>query len=128
MTDEQIKELALANGFKLKLQPPAYNCAPPHYDLNPYVYQFARALLQAASAAPAQEGWISVEDRLPEEWRDYVVCADTDDGPEVLAMRFDPADKDWIYEGEPTFCLTYYVKPTHWMPLPTPPQLNKGEQ
>lgn len=38
MTNEQIKEIALANGFKLKEQPNG------EMDLNPYVYEFARAL------------------------------------------------------------------------------------
>lgn len=39
MTNDQIKEIALANGFKLKEQPSG------EMDLNPYVYDFARALL-----------------------------------------------------------------------------------
>ena len=39
MTNDQIKELALANGFKLKEQPDG------EMDLNPYVYDFARALI-----------------------------------------------------------------------------------
>ena len=38
MTNDQIKEIALANGFKLKEQPSG------EIDLNPYVYDFARAL------------------------------------------------------------------------------------
>lgn len=38
MTPEQIKALALANGFKLKTQPDGKE------DLNPYVYEFAAAL------------------------------------------------------------------------------------
>ena len=38
MTNEQIKEIALANGFRLKEQPDG------EMDLNPYVYEFARAL------------------------------------------------------------------------------------
>lgn len=38
MTNNEIKEIALANGFKLKEQP----CG--EMDLNPYVYDFARAL------------------------------------------------------------------------------------
>ena len=39
ITNDQIKELALANGFKLKEQPDGT------MDLNPYVYEFARALV-----------------------------------------------------------------------------------
>lgn len=38
MNKQQIKELALANGFKLKEQPDGT------LDLNPYVYKFAHAL------------------------------------------------------------------------------------
>ena len=39
MTNDQIKELALAYGFKLKEQ------SDGTMDLNPYVYDFARALI-----------------------------------------------------------------------------------
>jgi hypothetical protein len=41
---EQIKELALANGFKLKQQPDGSE------DLNPYVYEFADALVESMQA------------------------------------------------------------------------------
>lgn len=41
MTNEQIKEIALENGFKLKGQPNG------DMDLNPYVYDFARALIRS---------------------------------------------------------------------------------
>lgn len=43
MTNERIKEIALANGFKLKEQPSGVK------DLNPYVYEFARALIISTS-------------------------------------------------------------------------------
>lgn len=39
MSNDQIKEIALANGFKLKEQPNG------KMDLNPYVYEFARKLM-----------------------------------------------------------------------------------
>jgi hypothetical protein len=44
MHREQIKELALANGFKLKTQPDGSE------DLNPYVYDFAAALMAPLQA------------------------------------------------------------------------------
>lgn len=44
MNKANIKELALANGFKLKEQ------ADGSMDLNPYVYQFAAALERLATA------------------------------------------------------------------------------
>lgn len=42
MNNDQIRKLALDNGFKLKQQPNGDE------DLNPYVYDFARALLSQA--------------------------------------------------------------------------------
>lgn len=45
MTKDEIKQLALANGFKLKEQ------ADGSLDLNQYVYQFADALMQTSSSA-----------------------------------------------------------------------------
>ncbi len=38
MTNDQIKEIALANGFRLKEQPDGTQ------DLNPYVYEFAKKI------------------------------------------------------------------------------------
>lgn len=43
MNKNQIKDLALSNGFKLKQQPTGER------DLNPYVYDFAEALLAKAN-------------------------------------------------------------------------------
>ena len=42
LTNQQIREIALANGFKLQAQ------TESRMDLNPYVYDFARALLAEA--------------------------------------------------------------------------------
>lgn len=44
MSDEQIREIFLSNGFKTKQQPDG------SVDLNPYVYDAARAMLAAATA------------------------------------------------------------------------------
>lgn len=46
MTNEQIEHIALANGFKLKQQPDGSMA------LNPYVFEFARALLFEAKLPP----------------------------------------------------------------------------
>ena len=43
MNKQQVKELALSNGFKLKQQPSG------EMDLNPYVYKFAEDLLAKAN-------------------------------------------------------------------------------
>lgn len=52
MDIQKIKELALANGFKLKEQ------ASGNMDLNAYVYDFANAIEQAAKAQAVPEGFI----------------------------------------------------------------------
>lgn len=57
MDIQKIKELALANGFKLKEQ------ASGNMDLNAYVYDFANAIEQAAKAKAVPEcKWIKNED------------------------------------------------------------------
>lgn len=50
MTNDQIRKLALENGFKLKKQPDGTE------DLNPYVYAFARALISARYQSDLQIG------------------------------------------------------------------------
>ena len=56
MEIQKVKELALANGFKLKEQ------ASGNMDLNAYVYDFANAIEQAAKAHEAEKlkGWVVV--------------------------------------------------------------------
>ena len=55
MDIQKIKELALANGFKLKEQ------ASGNMDLNAYVYDFANAIEQAAKAQAVPEGFVLVK-------------------------------------------------------------------
>lgn len=54
MDIQKIKELALANGFKLKEQ------ASGNMDLNTYVYDFANAIEQAAKTQAIPEGFVLV--------------------------------------------------------------------
>lgn len=61
MDIQKIKELALANGFKLKEQ------ASGNMDLNAYVYDFANAIEQETKAQAVPE-WISVEKKNTEDW------------------------------------------------------------
>ena len=62
MDIEKIKELALANGFKLKEQ------ASGNMDLNAYVYDFANAIEQAAKAQAVPEGFVVVPRKSIEHW------------------------------------------------------------
>ena len=57
MDIQKIKELALANGFKLKEQ------ASGNMDLNAYVYDFANAIEQAAKAQAVPEGFVVVNQK-----------------------------------------------------------------
>lgn len=50
MTNEQIKQIYLAHGFKEKAQ------AGGHTDLNPYVYNAARALIEAVKNEHMAQG------------------------------------------------------------------------
>ena len=38
-----------------------------------------------------------------------------------------PNDGGWLYEDEPTHCHPFYLRPTHWMPLPPPPKQEAPE-
>ena len=119
MDIQKIKELALANGFSLKEQ------ASGNMDLHSYVYEFANAIEQAVKAQAVPE-WISVEDKLPTENGNYLVCIDGDvfyltakwvkNHFKFLARGYGLTEDftDWRYcEG---------VKVTHWMTLPAAPQ------
>lgn len=57
ITDEQIKALALANGFKVKEQPDGST------DLNPYVYDFARKLIAVENSLHAAQEDLAALDR-----------------------------------------------------------------
>ena len=77
MDIQKIKELALANGFKLKEQ------ADGSMDLNAYVYDFANAIEQAAKAQAVPEA-ISIGNEL-QSWV-AVNSFSADDGEGVLPV------------------------------------------
>ena len=68
MDIQKIKELALANGFKLKEQ------ASGNMDLNAYVYDFANAIERDAKAQAVPEGFVLV----PKEPTEAMYIVDTD--------------------------------------------------
>jgi hypothetical protein len=63
MTDNQIREIFLANGFTIK---------DGQTDLKPYVYAAARALLAAASPPPAQTADVR---EMADEQREAILMA-----------------------------------------------------
>ncbi|WAU72416.1 hypothetical protein [Acinetobacter sp. TR11] len=80
MDIQKIKELALANGFKLKEQ------ADGSMDLNAYVYDFANAIEQAAKAQAVPEGFVVV----PKEPTDAML---------INGNRLALADKGYRYDA-----------------------------
>jgi hypothetical protein len=66
-----------------------------------------------------QSGWISVDERLPEEY-DTILCFN---GSYVQASVFlDEFIEDDKYEGDPIRGVT------HWMPLPEAPKMKGGNE
>lgn len=109
MTNEQIKQIALACGFNLKEQPTG------EMDLNPYVYDFARELIKQNQ----QSAWISMKDALPDNGTDCLVWKEPkNDGYGSCGYIFSTFE-DGKFEDIYT-----YEEVTHWQPLPEPP---KGE-
>lgn len=76
MDIQRIKELALANGFKLKEQ------ASGNLDLNAYVYDFANAIEQAVKAQTVPEGFALV----PKEPTDAMLFAAS--GRDIVAEHY----------------------------------------
>ena len=72
MDIQKIKELALANGFKLKEQ------ASGNIDLNAYVYDFANAIEQAAKAQAIPDGFVVVPKEPTERMLDSAYSSISD--------------------------------------------------
>ena len=140
MDIQNIKELALVNGFKLKEQ------ASGNMDLNAYVYDFANAVEQAVKAqsekalleqfeinnklveqieklkAQAVPEWISVEDRMPEHGQKVLVFR-----PDAHNHPYkDPNFKICTYAGADIFINSHFEHAiTHWKPITAPVEVKE---
>lgn len=63
----------------------------------------------------SMNNWISVKDRLPEDFSLVLVCRKTMDGRQVVDTGCKSASGLWWLHGERTNGVT------HWMPMPAPP-------
>lgn len=95
-----------------------------HYDSIETVNEACRMGMEALKAQ-RDGGWISVDDRLPEEKGTYLVYAPTYSGGSssgldcVGGVMFARWRKHWSIE------VGYHKRPgcvTHWMPIPEPPK------
>lgn len=64
--------------------------------------------------------WISVNDRLPEDSGQYLVCANDGYQVRISTLLFWIKNKTWQLTGRRS-----YWKVTHWMPLPEPPEVEE---
>lgn len=78
------------------------------------------------------DGWISVEDKLPDEDGEYIVYAQDESSlpnegiwyENVVVVAYYRFDEWTWYEDDNDYDITDIV--THWMPLPEPPRM-EGE-
>ena len=65
--------------------------------------------------------WIPVEERLPEDNRNVLVCITEVDGSPVIDFGYYiPGDN--VYEGWQTNYFMAFGKVTHWREMPAPPE------
>lgn len=77
------------------------------------------AMAEKALRTQNQVNWISVKDRLPEEWKSVLVCLPTQGGIGMYVSERFNGDR-WI--------ALFGRKPTHWMPLPDGPKEEGAEE
>jgi len=77
-----------------------------------------RAVLAYQAALAPQ--WQPIES-APEDGK-CLVAVETDDGWWYGQLERDKRG-NWIHEGEPTYCKSYYFNPHSWQPLPAPPEV-----
>lgn len=68
--------------------------------------------------------WMEAKSPPPEADM-YEVTVDTDDGAEVLILEFD--GKNWIFNGEPTFCASCYIRVMLWRYRDQPGEFDRDE-
>lgn len=74
----------------------------------------------AAKSHSAQSEWISVEERLPEEKRNYLTCYA---GSVARVCQFDGKKFSyWEYDEEEWEFIEVICSPDYWQPLPEPPE------
>ena len=106
-----------------------YGCDPMYYGDD--ALAIAHYLVDRGVTVPQ---WISVNDRLPEEDKDYLVITNDFGSRQGVDIRWFAKDGETVdeYELAGQKCLWYFYDSeygyvstnsvTHWMPLPEPPK------
>lgn len=85
-----------------------------------YTYDHIEFAWQTWQARSAQSEWISVEERLPEEKRNYLTCHA---GGVARVCQFDGKKFSyWEYDEEEWEFVEVICIPDYWQPLPEPPE------
>lgn len=79
---------------------------------NMYTIPHIQDMWRGWLARAEQSSWISVEDRLPEQDANYLIFTPMG---RILIARFYPGMNAWWWYSET-------MHPTHWQPLPQPPE------
>lgn len=67
--------------------------------------------------------WISVFDRLPEDFEEYLVWPEPNRDLNIITANFDFTNKRWEQDFKSGYDFEiFYPIVTHWMPLPEPPK------
>ena len=75
-----------------------------------------KAAIAIVKQHQAESGWISVDERLPEAYNDFLVCIlEYDTGYQYQCVSYFDGNKWLDADGTIDFI-------THWRPLPQPPQ------
>lgn len=113
MDIQRIKELALANGFKLKEQ------ASGNMNLNAYVYDFANAIEREVKAQAVPE-WIETAIQPPEEGQKVIISGIY--GVGIAEFSYLYKDEFVMYDMGASNPILSKDQVKFWMPLPDAPQ------
>lgn len=86
-----------------------------------YAYDHIKFAWKMWQARATQSEWISVEERLPEEKRNYLTCHA---GGVARVCQFDGKKFSyWEYDEEEWEFVEVICIPDYWQPLPEPPEM-----
>ena len=75
-----------------------------------------------------KQAWISVEERLPTEQKEFLAYYGFDNGDGDLGMMYTGVLTYFAYDKKPHFQHEELrLRVTHWMPLPEAPKMKGGE-